>query len=172
VSNDHGGWQWHINEKQDIELELNDDNSVLSSVDFKAKAVMKSGDPTAQMAFHFAKEFDGTVGISSHTISGSLVNPGLRPAASEPDTKLLELQEVFNPLNTFRNPRSPNPEIEFSIRFKTITIVECGARFSTEIYTEDPIGSHACLLEATVRVTNGIPLGCPHVLPGGTVNCV
>ena len=27
------------------------------------------------------------------------------------------------------------------------------------------IGSHACWLEASVRVTNGTPLGCPLLLP-------
>jgi CubicO group peptidase (beta-lactamase class C family) len=48
----------------------------------------------------------------------------------------------------------------------------CGARFPTEIYNRGTIGSHACLLEVNVRVTNGILLGCLHVLPVGTVNCV
>jgi hypothetical protein len=35
-----------------------------------------------------------------------------------------------------------------------------GARCSTEWTLEDAIGSHACWLEANMRVTNGIPLGC------------
>jgi hypothetical protein len=30
---------------------------------------------------------------------------------------------------------------------------------------EDAIGSHACSLEANMRVTNGIPLGSPLPLP-------
>jgi hypothetical protein len=34
------------------------------------------------------------------------------------------------------------------------------------------IGSHACSLEASMRVTNGISLGCPLFLPVHTVNCV
>jgi hypothetical protein len=34
------------------------------------------------------------------------------------------------------------------------------------------IGSHACSLEASKRVTNGIPLGCPLFLPVHSVNCV
>jgi hypothetical protein len=41
---------------------------------------------------------------------------------------------------------------------------EYGARFSTETFPrglEDAIGSHACALEASMRVTNGIPLGRP-----------
>jgi hypothetical protein len=38
---------------------------------------------------------------------------------------------------------------------------------------EDAIGSHACsLLQASRRVTNDIPLGCPLFLPVHTVNCV
>jgi hypothetical protein len=37
---------------------------------------------------------------------------------------------------------------------------------------EDAIGSHACSLEANMRVTNGNPLGCPLLLPVDTVNCV
>jgi hypothetical protein len=36
---------------------------------------------------------------------------------------------------------------------------------------EDAIGSHACSLEANVRVTNGIPLGSLLLLPVGTVYC-
>jgi CD109 antigen len=34
---------------------------------------------------------------------------------------------------------------------------------------EDAIGSHACSREASRRVTNGIPFGCPLLLPVGTV---
>jgi hypothetical protein len=34
------------------------------------------------------------------------------------------------------------------------------------------MGSHACSLEASKGVTNGIPLGCSLLLPVGTVNCV
>jgi hypothetical protein len=37
---------------------------------------------------------------------------------------------------------------------------------------EDAIGSHACSLEASRRVTNGIPLGSSLFLPVHTVNCV
>jgi hypothetical protein len=37
---------------------------------------------------------------------------------------------------------------------------------------EDVIGSHACSLESSSRVTNGIPLGWPLLLPVHTVNCV
>jgi hypothetical protein len=35
-----------------------------------------------------------------------------------------------------------------------------------------PLDPTACLLEANMRVTNDIPLGCPLLLPVGTVNCV
>ena len=76
LSNDFGGWQWHINVKQSIELELNDDNSVLSAVDFKARSVVESGDPTALMAFHFAQE-RAALGITSHAL-GSDSRPSVR----------------------------------------------------------------------------------------------
>jgi hypothetical protein len=45
-----------------------------------------------------------------------------------------------------------------------------GALFRTEIYTRG--GHWACSLEANMRVTNGIPLESPLLLPVCTVNCV
>jgi hypothetical protein len=39
-----------------------------------------------------------------------------------------------------------------------------GARFRRKFPLEDAIGSHACSLEASMRVTNGIPLGCSLLL--------
>jgi hypothetical protein len=47
-----------------------------------------------------------------------------------------------------------------------------GARFRQKFTLEDAIGPHASSLEASRRVTNGIPLGCPRFLPVHTVNCV
>jgi hypothetical protein len=44
--------------------------------------------------------------------------------------------------------------------------------FRQKFTLEDAIGSHACSLEASRRVTNDIPLGCPLFLPVHTVNCV
>jgi hypothetical protein len=44
-----------------------------------------------------------------------------------------------------------------------------GARFPTEFYTQ---GCHACSLEAIMRVTNDIPLGCSLLLLVGIVNCI
>jgi hypothetical protein len=44
--------------------------------------------------------------------------------------------------------------------------------FRQNFTLEDAIGSHACSLEASRRVTNGIPLGCPLFLLVHTVNCV
>jgi ankyrin repeat protein len=44
--------------------------------------------------------------------------------------------------------------------------------FRQKFALEDAIGSHACSLEANMRVTNGIPLGGPLLLPVDTVNCV
>jgi hypothetical protein len=46
------------------------------------------------------------------------------------------------------------------------------AFFDRNLHFEDAIGSHACSLEASVRVINGIPLGCSLFLLGRTVNCV
>jgi hypothetical protein len=45
--------------------------------------------------------------------------------------------------------------------------------FEQDFALEDAIGSHACSLEANMRVTKGIPLGSPLLLPFvTTVNCV
>jgi hypothetical protein len=44
--------------------------------------------------------------------------------------------------------------------------------FRQKFALEDAIGSHTCSLEANMRVTNGIHLGCPLLLPVGTVNSV
>jgi hypothetical protein len=44
--------------------------------------------------------------------------------------------------------------------------------FRQKFTLEDAIGSHACSLEASTRVTNGIPLGSSLLLPVCTVNCV
>jgi hypothetical protein len=44
--------------------------------------------------------------------------------------------------------------------------------FRQKLTLEDAIGSHACSLEANMRVTNDIPLGCLLLLPVGAVNSV
>jgi hypothetical protein len=49
--------------------------------------------------------------------------------------------------------------------------------FRQKFTLEDAIGSHACSLvfravQASRRVTNAIPLGCPLFVPVHTVNCV
>jgi hypothetical protein len=43
--------------------------------------------------------------------------------------------------------------------------------FRQKVTLEDAIGSHACPLQANMRVTNGIPLGSSLLLPVCTVNC-
>jgi hypothetical protein len=49
----------------------------------------------------------------------------------------------------------------------------CTVRVFRQKFTlEDAIGSHACSLEANTRVTNGIPLGSPLLVPVHTVTCV
>jgi hypothetical protein len=44
--------------------------------------------------------------------------------------------------------------------------------FRRKSMIEDAIGSHACSLQASRRVTNGIPLGCPSLSPVYTAICV
>jgi hypothetical protein len=44
--------------------------------------------------------------------------------------------------------------------------------FRLQVTLEHAIGSHACSLEASILVTNGIPFGCSLLLLVGTVNCV
>jgi hypothetical protein len=61
----------------------------------------------------------------------------------------------------------------FDRRVSVTHNLEHGARNPTEIYTEVVIGSHACSLEANMRVTtNGIPRDFLAFLPVDTVNCV
>jgi hypothetical protein len=49
-------------------------------------------------------------------------------------------------------------------------IAGCTVRVFRQKFTlEDAIGSHACSLQANMRVTNGIPLGSSLLLPVGTV---
>jgi hypothetical protein len=63
-------------------------------------------------------------------------------------------------------------ESESGDRCRQVAVV-CTVRvFRQEFTLEDAIGYHACSLEANMRVTNGIPLGCPRFLPVHTVNCV
>jgi hypothetical protein len=45
-------------------------------------------------------------------------------------------------------------------------------RFRRNFTLEDAIGAHACSLEASKRVTNGISLGCSLLLPVDTGNDV
>jgi hypothetical protein len=58
------------------------------------------------------------------------------------------------------------------ITFHPTRLAVHGARFRQKFTLEDDIGPHASSLEASRRVTNGIPLGCPRFLPLHTVNCV
>jgi predicted RNA binding protein YcfA (HicA-like mRNA interferase family) len=62
---------------------------------------------------------------------------------------------------------------DLSIDYLPMDQIEGTVRFFRQKFTlEDAIGSHACSLEANMRVTNGIPLGRPLLLPVDTVNCV
>jgi hypothetical protein len=46
------------------------------------------------------------------------------------------------------------------------------SEFTLEEYFEDAVGSHACSFEASMRVTNGIPIGRSLLLPVDIVICV
>jgi hypothetical protein len=61
---------------------------------------------------------------------------------------------------------------ERELLFRAGTLHRHVARFRQGCTLDDAIGSHACTLEANMRVTNGIPLRCPLLLPGHTVNSV
>jgi hypothetical protein len=56
--------------------------------------------------------------------------------------------------------------------YKKVEKAMYGARFRLQFTLEDAIGSHACSLEASIRVTNGITLGCSYRLLVHTVNSV
>jgi hypothetical protein len=54
-----------------------------------------------------------------------------------------------------------------------VTSLRCAVRvFRQKVTIDDAIGSHACSLEASRHVDNGIPLGCPLLLPVHTLNYV
>jgi hypothetical protein len=63
---------------------------------------------------------------------------------------------------------APAPKVRMGPSVSTRAMQQRHA-FSTEIYTDDAIGSHACSLEASRRVTNNFPLGCFLLLPVDTV---
>jgi hypothetical protein len=57
--------------------------------------------------------------------------------------------------------------------FRDDSYGECTVRvFRQKFPLEDAIGSHACSLDADMRVTNGISLGSSLLLPVHTVICV
>jgi hypothetical protein len=49
---------------------------------------------------------------------------------------------------------------------------QCTVRVFRQKFTRGAIGSHACSLQANMRVTNGITLESSLLLPIATVNCV
>lgn len=114
LSADHDGWRWHVRKKNDIQMELNADNSVLRAVDFKAKAVLAGGDITALMSFCFPR------GGQDDLLRGSTVIPGFQPLmADQHDTRHQELLQFFHYKNKFRAP-SAIPVVHFSFKFDTV----------------------------------------------------
>jgi hypothetical protein len=66
------------------------------------------------------------------------------------------------------NPLKSCPDVQSNVQSKK----KYGARFRQKFTPEDAIGSPACSLEVSIRVSNAISLGCSLLLPVGTVNCV
>ena len=113
-SENHGGWWWHIRKKEDYQMELNADNSVLRAVDFNAKAVKAGGDITGLMSFHFPR--GGVHGM----LTGSDVIPGFAPKVSDKhDIRHRELLQFFHYQNVFRNPEEI-PVVKFSLKIDTL----------------------------------------------------
>jgi len=112
LAEDHDGWRWHIRKKNDFQLELNTDNSVLRAVDFKAKAVLKGGDITGLMSFHFPRKSDAHLGSS--------IIPGFYPVMhTQDDLRHKELLEFFHHKNKFRS-NTQIPVVKFNLKFEVV----------------------------------------------------
>jgi 3-oxoacyl-(acyl-carrier-protein) synthase len=111
-----------------------------------------------------------TVFCTTHTEgprSRSLI--GTSPNKSKPTAMRLPIQLAVLQVGGQRRRRPSKP-----FRPPRKTLDRCGTVrvFRQKFTLEDAIGSHACSLEANMRVTNGIPLGCLLFLPVHTANCV
>lgn len=112
LADDHDGWRWHIRKKNDFQLELNTDNSVLRAVDFNAKAVRKGGDITGLMSFHFP--------VKSDASRGSSIIPGFYPVMhTQEDLRHKELLEFFHHKNKFRSS-TEIPVVKFNLKFEVV----------------------------------------------------
>ena len=112
LADDHDGWRWHIRKRNDFQLELNTDNSVLRAVDFNAKAVRKGGDITGLMSFHFP--------VKSDASRGSAIIPGFYPVMhTEEDLRHKELLEFFHHKNKFRS-NTEIPVVKFNLKFEVV----------------------------------------------------
>jgi hypothetical protein len=91
---------------------------------------------------------------------------GVRPAAL--DLQGAGLTEVSEGLFKDDGGWETNQTMAESAHALTCTVRVFRKKFTLE----DAIGSHACSLQASRRVTNDIPLWCPLFLPIHPVNCV
>jgi hypothetical protein len=78
------------------------------------------------------------------------------------------------PLHTTPSPHDTTPQANGdAYGFAKVSAEKMAlCAFRQKFTLEDAIGSHACSLEASMRVINGNPLGCPHPLTVTTVNYV
>jgi hypothetical protein len=79
--------------------------------------------------------------------------------------------EMVEPGNEW-GTNETDPELETIVSLLSAGPVGTVRGYRQEIMLEDAIGFHACSIEASMRVTNNIHLGCPLFLPGHTVNCL
>ena len=116
LSEDHGGWQWHIIDVMDLQFELNANNTVMRSCNFKDKKVMETGDISANMSFFLAKE-------DEH--GGSSVAPGFHPHRVDRTVEWHdEMQRLFDEKNVFRGVHEKPITVTFTAKFTEVREVE------------------------------------------------
>lgn len=116
LSEEHGGWQWHIIDVMDLQFELNANNTVMRSCNFKDKKVMETGDISANMSFFLAKE-------DEH--GGSSVAPGFHPHRVDRTVEWHdEMQRLFDEKNVFRGVHEKPITVTFTAKFTEVREVE------------------------------------------------
>eukprot|EP00729_Bicosta_minor_P021990 gene21990-34181_t len=109
LSEKHGTWQWHMIDVMDLQFELNANNTVMRSCNFKDKKVMETGDISANMSFFLARE-------DEH--GGSSVAPGFHPHRVDRTVEWHdEMQRLFDEKNVFRRSHEKPINVMFTARF-------------------------------------------------------
>ena len=116
LSEKHGTWQWHMIDVMDLQFELNANNTVMRSCNFKDKKVMETGDISANMSFFLARE-------DEH--GGSSVAPGFHPHRVDRTVEWHdEMQRLFDEKNVFRRSHEKPINVMFTARFTEVREVE------------------------------------------------